>query len=297
MNHLYRLLVFSIFIFSYATLMHADSSLVYTDYLKPILNHELKSATDVWENTKSGGYLFRFQMDVTGDGQKEIFVTSSLNAFRLDATWNVFQADKNGRFTPFDKTVRLPMNELRVEQTDNGPVFVQWSESDRIYAVTKTRFRGHNILTDTETVPFNDFIDGKQAKLLESTFLVQPPLEAIALIDFLNNPDGMWMPVKSLATNADGYVVIPDDAERLNRLSMTPQEAVALLENLAPSPSAISRNSQTVTTNTSPSPLPSTTQSPPAKTAASTSVPKFPLTALVVLLLGVIVYLIRRKKT
>jgi len=278
----------------------ADQQSIYVDYLKPLLRRETQAAPDVWDGAKSGGYLFRFKMDANGDGTKELFLTSSLEAFNLSATWRIFLETSSGQLVSFDKTVRWPMTELRTERTPEGLVFWQWSQDEMTYYVTKTSFRNGQVLSETKKVPFNQFIDGEEAKLLKSTQVVQPELESIALADFLRNPNHPWKKVdlKTLQANGMGYPVITTDVEQMKAIRMTPQLALSLIDPSAPIieakseslPPPISKLSLQLATA-----LPSPTVI--SEKQSSSSFPIVLLAIVVVVIVGIVLFILRRKST
>lgn len=45
-----------------------------------------------------GGYIYRFELDVDGDGQKEMFVSSSLDADKKGESWSVYRKKANGDY-------------------------------------------------------------------------------------------------------------------------------------------------------------------------------------------------------
>lgn len=278
----------------------ADERSIYVDYLKPLLMHETQAAPDVWDGTQSGGYLFRFKMDANGDGTKELFLTSSLEAFNLSATWKIFFENSSGQLISFDKTVRWPMTELRTEKNPEGLVFWQWSQDEMTYHVTMTTFRNGQVLNETMKVPFNQFIDGEEVKLLKRTQLVQPDLESIALADYLRNPNHPWKKVdlKTLQANGMGYPVITTDVEQMKTIRMTPQLALSLID---PSAQNIQPKSESLPTPISKLSLQSPTALPsPTVTAEKRSTANFPIifaATLATVIAGVGLYFLRRKSS
>jgi hypothetical protein len=45
-----------------------------------------------------GAYLYRFELDLNGDGQTEVFVATSLDADRKGERWNIFKKDAGGEY-------------------------------------------------------------------------------------------------------------------------------------------------------------------------------------------------------
>ncbi len=276
----------------------ADRKSIYVDYLKPLLKRETHSAPDVWNGAESGGCLFRFKMDVNGDGTKEMFLTSSLETFNLSATWKIFSETSSGQFIPFDKTVRWPMTELRMERTPEGLFFWQWSQDEMTYYVTRTSFRNGQVLSETMKVPFDQFIDGEEAKLLKRTQVVQPDLESIALADFLRNSNAPWKKVdfKTLQANGMDYPIITTDVEQMKSIRMTPQLALYLID---PSTPIIKPKPESLPTTTPQRLMQSVTAlSLPTvfvEKQFSSSFPILPVAIVVALILGVVIYILRRK--
>lgn len=62
-------------------------------YAKSLLQRLESDKFDYWRGMGEqppGGYIFRFEIDVTGDGRNEVFLGSSLNGDHRSASWTVF---------------------------------------------------------------------------------------------------------------------------------------------------------------------------------------------------------------
>lgn len=294
-KHLIVFLVLVVLIFP----LKAQSSDVYLEYLKPLLEHETESASDVWENTGSGGYLFRFKLDIDGNGSNKLFVASSLWINNLDAQWAVFSENRSGKNTAYKGTIKVPITQIVLEETAEGTSLLSWSQDRGKYFVTSYTFNGNQIVKTNKEVPSSTiraFEAGQNVKK------IIPKLEAIHIADYLRDPAKKWMTVdpSALEGNAMGYIVIPQDVERIKDINLTPQMALKEVRQLM----GEDKKSGTKTEIRNPHPVSQALPSDPSLVVASTTVEKpnpssfpiIPVVILAALIAGAAVFFLRRKK-
>jgi hypothetical protein len=147
----------------------------------------------------SGGYIYRFYFDVTGDGIPEIFVASSLDVINDDIPWSVYQQDKAGHARLLAKGVDLYPS-FYVNKKSGKIIISQLSSarhepdhvSYNIFDALGTYLRKEKIVTDSETprglteAGYINFLGlGRQAS---------PKIEKILLGQYLANPASSWRP-------------------------------------------------------------------------------------------------------
>lgn len=270
---------------------------LYLKYLTPLIEHEAQSAPDVWKNTGSGGYLFRFWLDVNNDGKKELFLASSLWANNLSADWTVYREQPDGSLVAYENTMKVPMTQLVLQKTPQGIAFLSWSQDQGNYFLDRYEFKENQIVRSLKEVPENVIRSLETGQNVEK---ITPQLEAIYIADFLRNPRKQWMLIDPLTLegNSNGYVVIPEDAERVKDIKLSPQMALQEIQHL------IEEGSQppaapTMADSTPVSPSSPKLQPWPTPTAvATTTEPGFPIIPVAILVAAIValaVFLMRRK--
>lgn len=100
----------------------------YADFAEYIVNNE----GVLWSSGAGqppGGYLFRFTLDVTGDGVDELFISSSLEATGKYAMWHVYESTgtAGGRL---DEDLPLWPRNLFVRRTEHATIVSTFQNSD-----------------------------------------------------------------------------------------------------------------------------------------------------------------------
>ncbi len=213
----------------------AQQAVAINDFLKPIVS---KIAADpnvggwTWEINRNGGYLLRKSMDVTGDGQPELFVASTLQSTRHEETWTVFDVAQNGTLRPYHTTLEhsfawpivegnktylvyvLPPNKERLRDSDEKP-----------YPVDRFAFAFPEITMSSSYVS-----EAEATKLRPSDPGLLPKLQAILLADYLTNPDAKWKDVAEWKQDANDCFFRSEDKERAAKnTAFTPQAALSHL--------------------------------------------------------------------
>lgn len=265
----------------------------YIEFIRPIIENEVGAAGDVWAYSGSGGYLFRFTLENT-DGSRELFLASSLRANNLSAVWAVYRESAVDGFTPYGETVHLPMAELQIERTAQGISLWTWSSDQGQYHISKQTLINGNVITESYEVPYIQFVDSEEEKLMKRLASFVPQIEAIRLSDFLRDPNASWtaVDVKNIKSNEMGYVVIPELPLSKVDLQLTPEVALRELTVLQGPQASITPEK----TESSPQQHPSLkSEASPTPTVAAESKSESGPLIILVAILALVVFLVRRK--
>jgi len=242
------------------------------EFLKPILEHETTTAGDAWAYRGSGGYVLRFDLDITGDGQAEMFLASTLYFQRGYGTWRPYLATEDGAYKPFDyefsETGRAGLNlygtaiwlETPASQSTTKSILTFGSDRGKYY-VGRYSFRDAEIVFERSEVAEAKFPELKAGPNIKR---VAPEVRGVLLADLLRNPNAEWKPIdfKSAAPSPEGYYIAPDDAERVKGfVNFTPDLALRWLASAAAGKTPID-------TSAVPIPLPEPHQTPDASPTA-----------------------------
>jgi hypothetical protein len=213
------------------------------NFIRPIIAKELpKSGNSAeWDGSGNGGYLFRYLIDVTGDGRAEILVSSSLASFSNRSEWKVFDVSPNGEMMPYEGVVNLIADavwvaraggttELRCEwppdfDSDEGLKNRLLPEGEVRHLVSRIEFAYPKINEIKASVT-----DEEAVSLRAGSTDTKAVLEVMLLADYLTNETATWQAVPEWRSNSADYYHRPEDAVRINELSsFTPQVAISLL--------------------------------------------------------------------
>ncbi len=238
------------------------------DYLKPIVT-EIASSPNAggwkWETNRNGGYLVRKEMDVTGDGQPELFVASTLQSTRHEQTWTIFDVAKDGTLRPYRTTLNhssawpivegdktyltyvLPPDKERMRESDEKP-----------YPVYRYAFEFPEI---KESLSYSSEVEVYKISQFASEEL--PKLQVILLAEYLMKPDAQWADVTEWKQDSNDCYFRPEDAEIAEKnTNFTPLTALAMLGLAQQAP----QNSNSLTPRSStPASLPTVAQQRPPK--------------------------------
>lgn len=214
----------------------AQQAVAINDFLKPIVS---KIAADpnaggwTWEMNGNGGYLLRLEMDVTGDGRPEHFVTTSLTAVKDTAEWAVFDVSETGVMSPYAALVRLMANSVWPTAQQDAPALLyvappnrerQRTNEDAVNPVYRFTFKFPGIQKT-----FRYASDDEVAKLRPPSQSL-PKLQAILLADYLTQSEARWKEVTEWALDAYDCFFRSEDKERAAKnTAFTPQAALSHL--------------------------------------------------------------------
>jgi len=204
------------------------------------LEGELKAlvdgAGDVWAYSGNGGYAFKFEKDVSGGPEEELFVNFSLRP----NVWHVFSAGDNKTLLG---QVEFPSFDFIHSKKEHGQTRILRSYSADSYAAPPFEPFGKYVL---EQVITESGVDSKVRKVgveaterefndlrlgTESTSVkwANPALQAVMLKDLLLQPNEKWFdfdPDKAQVRN--GYYRLPGDEPRISAFEGTFTPRVAL---------------------------------------------------------------------
>ncbi len=193
--------------------------------------------TDEWEFAR-GGYVLRVDLDITGDGLPEMFVTTSSGMYRGSPVWRVYHARREGGYEPFvlgrlekvDGVVREPTlsvdGRFGIYLRKNKGVFElgqPWhdrftAEEEERWGVNYVSFRGNQVQFATEYLG-EDWDGGSdKGELVQLEEMIQ----GVLIADLLRNPEAPWHPVRlsESAPNLLGSFLDPQDQSRVEKMGM-----------------------------------------------------------------------------
>ncbi|MCB1207152.1 MAG: hypothetical protein KDN18_23070 [Verrucomicrobiae bacterium] len=220
----------------------AQREAVIDELLRPILT---ASAADPnveawnWEKNRNGGYLLRTTMDVTGDGQPEVFVASTLHSSRREHYWKIFDVADDGTMRPYEKGLNFSFAWPMIENNKVSLVYMAGANRDRMQAgeekyLSVSRF----VFTFPEISETTTYVSEEEAIKLQPTDPGQlPKLQAILLADYLTNPGAKWSDVTELKLDSSDTYYLEEDKERAEKnTAFTPQAALSQLGIGQPTP-------------------------------------------------------------
>jgi hypothetical protein len=213
----------------------AQREAVIDELLRPILT---ASAADPnveawnWEKNRNGGYLLRTTIDVTGDGQPEVFIASTLHSSRREHYWKIFDVADDGTMRPYEKGLNFSFAWPMIENNKVSLVYMAGANRDRMQAgeekyLSVSRFV-FNFPEISETTTYVS--EDEEIKLQPADHGEFPKLQAILLADYLTNPDAKWSDVTELKLDASDSYYLEEDKERAEKnTAFTPQVALSQL--------------------------------------------------------------------
>lgn len=213
----------------------AQRESVIDELLRPILT---ASAADPnveawnWKANRNGGYLLRTTMDVTGDGQPEIFIASTLHSSKWEHYWKIFDVANDGALRPYEKGLNFSFASPMIENNKVSLVYMAGANRDRMQAgeekyLSVSRF----VFSFPEINETSFYVDEEEeAQLRQSDQNHPPKLQAILLADYLTNPDAKWSDVTELKLDGSDSYYREEDKERAEKnTAFTPQVALSQL--------------------------------------------------------------------
>lgn len=270
-------------------------------------------AGDVWDYSGSGGYIFRFKQDVLSDGASESFVNLSVRP----NVWHVFTGSDSKNYIG-DVTIGGSGFQLR-RNDDSATIIRVYEDGAFEKYIIEQKITAIGIQKSARKVGEQATEEEYQAvlnrRLSDGTEWVAPKMKGILLYDLLNQPSPDWFdfdPDKAQVRN--GYYRLPGDEGKISAFqsTFTPKVALeALNHKLAalrptedeaawsldsparstPTPAIASREAVEEST---PRPTTSPTQVT-SRTESSSGFPTIPVAIFVAVILGIVIYVLRRK--
>lgn len=288
------------------------------NYIRPFIENErLNRNSSRWDGTGNGGYLFRYRIDVTGDGRDELLVLTSLASFSNYGDWKVFDVPPTGELRPYEGIITLVSGPIWLAKTGSSTeLYCEWAaefDSDeglknRLVPESMIRHLVARIGFDYPKIKVAELrVTDDEASILKAGSTdVKPKLEVMLLADYLTNSKATWQVVPAWICNSNDYFQRPEDTARIHELnSFTPQVAMSLLDatqsDIQASPSPTLPTPQQVRTPKANSA--SVPKTPEATPTASTpndkptlSTPWSIIVVLVVVALGLLLFLLKKAK-
>jgi hypothetical protein len=203
------------------------------DFLEPIVS---KIASDpnsggwAWEINRNGGYIVRKSMDVTGDGQPELFFASTLQSRRHEQTWAVFDVANDGTLRPYRTTLEHSSAWPIIAGDKTCLVYVMPPDKERM---RESDEKPYPVSRFTFAFPeFNEALtyvsEAEATKLRPSDPGQLPKLQAILLADYLTKPEAKWADVTEWKLDSNDCFFRVEDKERAAmNTAFTPQVALS----------------------------------------------------------------------
>lgn len=146
-----------------------------------------------------GGYLLRFEHDITGDGRKELFLASSLETDEGACAWSIYSPDAQQNYTKIGSNVVIPLGD--------GFYFKSAGAQRELQAVYKNQKFGLGIIdrysvssagivTHTKQELTAEQITQLDADNWKETFgigeEVKPTVSKVLLAEYANNRSVQW---------------------------------------------------------------------------------------------------------
>jgi hypothetical protein len=270
-------------------------------------------AGDVWEYSGGGGYIFRFSQDVLGDAAPESFVNVSVRP----NVWHEFTGSEPKRYVG---DAEVNGSGFLLHRNDEAATLLDTYQADALERyVIEQKITSTGIQKAARKVGEDATQEEYEAvlnrQLSDGTAWVTPKMEGILLHDLLNQPSPAWFefdPDEAQVRN--GYYRLPGDEARISTFenTFTPKVALEALnqklgvsrpnEDDAASTSGSPVRSTATPAMSSPAgvkdstPQPKTSPTPATvETESSSSFPILPVTIAVVVILGIVIYVLRRK--
>lgn len=235
------------------------------DYLQKTLERTRGYVDEPWKET-GGGYVFKVEMDVTGDGIPELFLSdTSKQAPRGSLVWQVYLRKGHGVYQPvvisesclpwLKVTDVLTLNfysDLILRKESNGDVsFIRWAKDGKSnsdgtldmhyyllsYTISGERafIRRKELLyrneSEEDLAGDSDYWEGQPGNRR-----VTVDVEAILLADLLRYPKTPWRKIRwdDGVPSPEGLFLAKEDEERVPKLAaFTPTLAMQWLKTAA----------------------------------------------------------------
>lgn len=157
------------------------------------------SSEELWEEFKwgggpLGGYLYRFEFDLTGDGNDELFVSSSL--FAGGSSWYVFGKRSDGEYQKLGTFGLRPGAVFYVKRDPSlGTTVTTFSALDIHTAfVRQTTFDHEGSVTARNRTEITGSDRGGFPIGYDVGETVSPRLQKILLCEYVADPQASWRP-------------------------------------------------------------------------------------------------------
>lgn len=204
------------------------------------LQEELKTLIDgageIWAYSGNGGYILKFEKDVSGDSGKELFVNFSVRP----NLWHVYTGNDEGKLIG---AIEFPSVDFIHTSKEDGRTRILRSYSADSYAESPFEPFGNYVLeqiisnTDIKSkirkvgvdATENEFNSLKLGMLPVGLTWAKPTVQAITMGDLLLKQDIEWFEFNpDNAQVRNGYYRLPGDEDRIGEFEKTFTPKVAL---------------------------------------------------------------------
>jgi hypothetical protein len=265
-------------------------------------------AGDVWDYSGGGGYVFRFSQDVLGHDSPDSFVNVSVRP----NVWHVFTGNESKKYIG---DVKMSGSGLLLRRDGQSTILLDTYQVDALEKyVVEQKITSAGIQKSARKVGEEATEEEYQAvlnrQLSNGTTWVTPKMEGILLHDLLTQPSSNWFAFDPDAAQVrNGYYRLPGDEAKINTFesSFTPKVALEALNRKLGASRTTEDETALTTSNpgrSTPAPAivqqltPQPTTSPTPTTVETKPSPSFPIipVAIVgVVIVGIVLFILRRK--
>lgn len=211
-------------------------------FLLPFIRKEVakQGNSSAWKGAGNGGYVIRFDLDVTGDGRKEAFISCSLASSGSYADWEVMSVEENGEMRPYADRLQLSVDGLWVVDNEGQRnLFQEFAPSeedqrstpqeDWLYPVYRYSFSFPRTDITKYKWNFSEVQSSREQRDVDGI-----DVKVILLSSYLNDREAKWIDVDEWRVNMNDYFFVPGDSDKLAlNSSLTPEVALSLIESTA----------------------------------------------------------------
>lgn len=196
-----------------------------------------------------GGYIFRFDYDVTADGRKEAFIASSTFAFfREGENWNIYSPSESGDYQLIARNLTFHPEVIAITQLNREEILLRFTKFDRDsgYSLISYRFfsdgsfiNESRLLTEEEGAQIDKEAMDDEFKMEESLLArpyIQANVQKIVMTDYIREKEPKWKKISDHAY--EQQYLDPRDRESLENayaVRLSPSEALqAIIPKLDP---------------------------------------------------------------
>lgn len=193
-----------------------------------------------------GGYIFRFDYDVTADGRKEAFIASSIFAFfREGENWFIYSPSASGDYQLITRNLTFHPEVIKITQESSGETVLRTQDGDRDSdpSLQAYRFFANGTILN-ESRPFTpkelemiyEDIHNETDKNHEALFLKPfTPLKVkkILMADYVKQKTPKWKDIDD-SHNYEQQYLDPADREDLERAYADGVSVIEALQAIIP---------------------------------------------------------------
>lgn len=156
------------------------------------------------EDKPPGGYLLRFEQDITGDGRKELFLASSLESEAGACAWSIYSPDAQQNYTEIGTNVVIPPGDefyFKSAGAQRELQTVYKNEKFGLGIIDRYSVPSAGSVTHTKQELTAEQITQLDADNWKETFgigeEIKPTVSKVLLAEYANNRSVQWRPYKT----------------------------------------------------------------------------------------------------